>query len=409
MQTHTPYQPGSALTKWLDARLPLLRFAQESFTGYPTPRNLNYWWTFGGILTFCLGVQIVTGIILAMHYIPHPDHAFDSVEHIMRNVNYGWLFRNLHAVGASLFFFAAYIHIFRSLYYGSFKAPREILWIMGVLIFMVMVATAFLGYVLPWGQMSFWAATVITNLFTAFPWIGDSLAQWLWGGYAVGEPTLNRFFALHYLLPFVLVGLVGLHIWALHVVGNNNPVGVAVRPGQDTLPFHPYYTFKDGFTICLFCLVFAYLVFFDPSAMSHPDNFIQANPLQTPPHIVPEWYFLPFYAILRAVPFKLGGVILLFGSIMVLFAVPWLDRSPVRSARFRPVYRWFFALFVVTCLGLGYLGAQPPEGLYLLGARVLTCLYFAFFLLVLPLVGRFEKPLKPPETILSPVLEHKKT
>ena len=408
MKTHTPYTPGSALTKWLDERLPLLRFSKEHFLGYPTPRNLNYWWTFGGILTFCLVVQIATGIVLAMHYTPHTDHAFDSVEHIMRNVNYGWLFRTLHATGASMFFFAAYIHIFRSLYYGSARAPREILWIIGVLIFIVMVATAFLGYVLPWGQMSFWAATVITNLFGALPVVGEAVSEWLWGGYAVGNPTLNRFFALHYLLPFVLVGLVALHIWALHVVGNNNPVGVATRPGQDTLPFHPYYTVKDGFTVCLFCLVFAYLVFFEPYAMGHPDNFIEANPLQTPPHIVPEWYFLPFYAILRAVPSKLGGVILLFGSLLILLAVPWLDRSPVRSARFRPVYRWFFGFFVLTCLGLGFLGAQPPEGIYIILARVLTFSYFAFFLLVLPLVGFFERPLKPPDTILSPIMGDKK-
>src|SRR5918996_643516 len=371
MSGHQTYQPQNAFMKWMERRLPIAGLVYSSFVVYPVPRNLNYWWTFGGILAFMLAAQIVTGIVLAMHYTPHVDHAFNSVEHIMRDVNYGWLLRYLHANGASMFFLAAYIHMFRGMYYGSYKDPREVLWILGVILLLLMIITGFMGYVLPWGQMSFWAATVITNLFSAIPIVGEPIVTWLWGGYAVGNPTLNRFYSLHYLLPFVIVGVVILHIWALHMVGQNNPAGIEPQSAKDSLPFHPYYTIKDLFGLGVFLIVFALLVFYWPNLLGHPDNYIPANPLQTPPHIVPEWYFLPFYAILRAITFdiwfipaKLIGVILMFGSIIVLFFLPWLDTSPVRSSRFRPIYKFFFWILVVACVVLGYLGAHPPEGAY---------------------------------------------
>ena len=368
MAHESGYTPGTDIERWLDERLPAVRMASD-FMAFPTPRNLNYWWTFGGILTFCLAVQIITGIVLAMHYVPSADGAFVSVERIMRDVNWGWLMRYTHAVGGSMFFLAVYIHLFRGLYYGSYKAPREIIWILGVLILLVMMATAFMGYTLPWGQMSFWAVTVITNLFSALdsiiPGVGTAVVEWIWGGYSVTGTTLNRLFSLHYLLPFVLVGIVALHIWAFHTTGNNNPAGIPIKSKSDAIPFHPYYTIKDGFALAVFCLLFAWFVFYAPNYLGHADNYIEANPLQTPAHIVPEWYFLPFYAILRAIPSKLFGVIAMFGSIIILFFVPWLDTSRVRSARFRPIYKWFFWLFVLNCLVLGYLGAKSPEGWYL--------------------------------------------
>lgn len=404
MSGESTYNPSNGFTKWMDSRLPILRLAHDSFIDYPTPKNLNYWWTFGGILTFCLVTQIITGIILAMHYTPHVDFAFNSVEHIMRNVNYGWLIRYIHANGASMFFLAVYIHIFRGLYYGSYKAPREVLWILGVIIYLLMMAAAFLGYVLPWGQMSLWGATVITNLFGAIPLIGENVAIWLWGGYSIDNPTLNRFFSLHYLIPFLIFGVVILHIWALHVPGNNNPVGISVKGKQDTVPFHPYYTVKDGFALTVFIILFAYFIFFAPNVLGHADNYIQANPLVTPAHIVPEWYLLPFYAILRAVPDKLGGVALMFGAILILFLLPWLDTSKVRSARYRPLFRQFYAMLVLDCLLLGYLGAQPAEGIYIVLARIGTFYYFAHFLVVLPVLGIVEKPKAVPESISEPVL-----
>jgi ubiquinol-cytochrome c reductase cytochrome b subunit len=388
----------------MDSRLPLLRLAHDSFVDYPTPKNLNYWWTFGGILTFCLVTQIITGIILAMHYTPHVDHAFNSVEHIMRNVNHGWLIRYIHANGASMFFLAVYIHIFRGMYYGSYKAPREVLWILGVIIYLLMMAAAFMGYVLPWGQMSLWGATVITNLFGAIPLVGDSIATWLWGGFSVDNPTLNRFFSLHYLIPFLIFGVVILHIWALHVPGNNNPVGISVKSVQDTVPFHPYYTVKDGFALVVFMILFSYFVFFAPNVLGHADNYIPANPLVTPAHIVPEWYLLPFYAILRAVPDKLGGVIAMVGAIFILFVLPWLDTSKIRSARYRPLFKQFFLIFVVNCLVLGYLGAMPAEGVYITLARICTIYYFAHFLIILPLLGLVEKPREIPESISASIL-----
>ena len=404
MSGESTYNPGNGFTQWLDTRLPILRLAHDSFVDYPTPKNLNYWWTFGGILTFCLVTQIITGIILAMHYTPHVDFAFNSVEHIMRNVNYGWLIRYIHANGASMFFLAVYIHIFRGLYYGSYKAPREVLWILGVIIYLLMMAAAFMGYVLPWGQMSLWGATVITNLFGAIPVVGESVAIWLWGGYSVDNPTLNRFFSLHYLIPFLIFGVVILHIWALHVPGNNNPAGISVKSKQDTVPFHPYYTVKDGFALAIFLILFSYFIFFAPNVLGHADNYIQANPLVTPAHIVPEWYLLPFYAILRAVPDKLGGVLLMFGAIFVMFLLPWLDTSKVRSARYRPLFKQFYVLFIVDCLMLGYLGAMPAEGIYIVLARIGTVYYFAHFLVVLPVLGIIEKPKDVPESISEPVL-----
>ncbi len=408
MTTHqSTYQPKSNFEKWLDERLPIARMMHGQFVDFPTPRNLNYLWTFGGILTFVLGVQILTGVVLAMHYIPSAADAFDSVERIRRDVNYGWLIRNLHAVGASMFFFAVYVHIFRGLYYGSYKAPREVLWIIGVIIYLVMMATAFLGYTLPWGQMSFWGATVITNFFSAIPLVGESIVQWLWGGYAVTGVTLNRFFSLHYLLPFVLVGLVALHIWALHVSGQNNPTGIEPQTKSDTVPMSPYAVWKDAVGLAVFLILFAWFVFFVPVYLGHADNYNQANPLVTPPHIVPEWYFLPFYAILRAVPSKLGGVIAMFGAILILAFVPWLDTSRVRSTKYRPLYRWFFWAFVFSCLALGYLGSKPAEGVYVTWARVFTFYYFAHFLIVMPIIGVIETPKALPRSISEAVLGKK--
>jgi ubiquinol-cytochrome c reductase cytochrome b subunit len=414
------YEPKTAFERWLDTRLPILRFNAE-LMDFPTPKNLNYWWTFGGILAMCLAIQIASGVVLAMHYQPTDAGAFASVEHIMRDVNYGWFIRYLHANGASMFFLAVYIHIGRNLYYGSYKAPREVLWIIGVVIYLLMMATAFMGYVLPWGQMSFHGAVVITNLLGAFPLVGKAITTWLWGGFAVGAPTLNRFFSLHYLLPFVIAGAVGLHIWALHVPGNNNPTGVNIRSKDETVPFHPYYTVKDGFAMILFLVLFAVFVFFMPNALGHADNYIPANPLQTPAHIVPEWYFLPFYAILRAVPNKLGGVLLMFGAIAVLFVLPWLDTSRVRSMRYRPTMRWFFFIFVLACIGLGFCGAKLPDDVvigighdavtgeptgltYVWLSRILATYYFAYFLLIVPIMGLRETPLPVPDSISTPVL-----
>jgi quinol-cytochrome oxidoreductase complex cytochrome b subunit len=409
MSGPSTYNPKSGFEKWLDARLPLPRLMHDTMNTFPTPRNLNFWYVFGGILTFCLVVQIVTGIVLAMHYKPDAGLAFDSVENIMRNINYGWLLRYIHSNGASMFFLAVYIHMFRGLYYGSYKAPRELIWIIGVLIYLLMTATAFFGYVLPWGQMSFWGATVITNFFSAIPLVGTHIAMWLWGDFAVGDATLNRFFSLHYLLPFVIAGVVGLHIWALHVPGNNNPLGIDVKSPQDTVPFHPYYTVKDAFYLVLFVLFFSLIVFFAPEFFGNPDNAVQANPLVTPTDIVPEWYLLPFYAILRSIPNKLLGVIALGAAILVLAFIPWLDTSRVRSCRFRPTMKWLFWFLVADCLILGYCGSQQPDaakfGIPLLWvARLGSTYYFGFFLALMPLVGLFETPKPLPASISQPVL-----
>jgi ubiquinol-cytochrome c reductase cytochrome b/c1 subunit len=402
------YQPTSAFGKWMHERLPIYAFLKDTAIDFPTPKNLNYFWTFGGILTMMLLVQILTGIILVMHYTPHVDMAFASKEHIIRNVNYGWMIQKFHEVGASMFFIAVYIHMFRGMYYGSYKAPREVLWMIGVIIYLIMMATAFMGYVLPWGQMSFWGAKVITNLFSAIPFVGESVTTWLWGGYSVDNPTLNRFFSLHYLLPFVLAGVVVLHIWALHVPGNNNPTGVSVKSGQDTVPFHPYYTAKDGYAIAVFLLFFCFWVFYRPDYLGHAINYEPANPLVTPAHIVPEWYYLPFYAILRAIPDKLGGVIAMFGSILILFVLPWLDTSRVRSGNYRPIFKGFFIVFAIVCVALGYLGSKPAEGAYVVWSRILTAYYFAHFLVILPLLGLLENPKAVPASIADAVLAKNK-
>ncbi|MBE0579374.1 cytochrome b N-terminal domain-containing protein, partial [Devosia sp.] len=399
MSEHSTYTPGTGIEKWLDDRLPIIRFSKEHLMDFPTPKNLNYWWTFGAILVMCLGIQIVTGVILAMHYTPNVAMAFDSVEHIRRDVNGGRMIQSFHAVGASMFFAAVYIHIFRGMYFGSYKAPREILWILGVLIFVLMMATAFMGYVLPWGQMSGWAATVITNIFAAIPVIGNPLLELLRGGFSVGNPTLNRFFSLHYLLPFVIAAVVALHIWALHVPGNNNPIGVDVKDSRDTLPFHPYYTMKDAFGMVVFLIPFVWFAFFAPDILGHPDNYIQFSSTVTPAHIVPEWYFLPFYAILRAIDFnfildsKLLGVIAFGGSILILFFLPWLDTSKVRSGTFRPMFKWFYWVFVANFVLLTWYGAQAPD-MKVLGnftvadtSKLSVLYYFAYFIVILPLLS----------------------
>lgn len=409
---HSTYTPKTGIAKWIDVRLPLPRLVYDSFIAYPTPRNLNYMYTFGGILSFMLLAQLLTGIVLAMHYAANTAIAFTSVEKIMRDVNSGWLLRYMHANGASFFFIAVYLHIARGMYYGSYKAPREITWILGVIIFLLMMATAFMGYVLPWGQMSFWGATVITGFFTAFPIIGDPIQQLLLGGFAVENPTLNRFFSLHYLLPFMIAGVVILHIWAMHVTGQTNPTGIEVKSKTDTVPFTPYATIKDAFAAVVFFLVFAYFIFYIPNYLGHADNYIPADSLKTPAHIVPEWYFLPFYAILRAITFnigpidsKLGGVLAMFGSIAVLFVLPWLDTSKVRSAVYRPWYKMFFWLFVANAFMLGWLGSRPAEGIYVILSQLGTLYYFAFFLVILPVLGLVEKPKRIPNSITEAVLE----
>ncbi len=411
------------IVQWVEYRLPIFEFIDHSVGTYPTPRNLNYWWNFGSLAGIVLTLQLVTGIVLAMHYTPQVDMAFDSVEHIMRDVNYGWLLRYAHANGASMFFLVVYIHILRGLYYGSYKSPREILWWMGIVILLLMMATAFTGYVLPWGQMSYWAATVITTMFTAIPWIGEDITQWLWGGFVVGNPTLNRFFSFHYLLPFAIIGVVVVHLWALHVHKSSNPLGIDVKGPQDTLPFHPYYTIKDLFGLGILLLVLAWFVFFDPNYLGHPDNYIPANSLVTPPHIVPEWYFLPYYAILRAadfdiwfIPAKLIGVGLMFGSILIMFVVPWLDTSRVRSAKFRPIYKQVFWLFVIDAIVLGWVGANSPDGVvwqvgndfaitFLHVGQVGTVYYFAHFIIVMPLIGKLERTKPLPDSIAGSVLK----
>ncbi len=395
------------LVGWIDKRLPVFTFINHNLRDYPTPKNLNYFWNFGSLAGITLVIMIITGILLAMQYTADTELAFDSVERIMRDVNNGWLLRYIHMNGASMFFIIVYIHIFRGLYYGSYKPPREILWMLGVVILLLMMATAFMGYVLPWGQMSFWGATVITNLFSAFPIVGDYIVTFLWGGFSVDNPTLTRFFVLHYLLPFAIVGVVGLHLVALHQFGSNNPTGIDVKSDGDTIPFHPYYTVKDYLGLGVFLIIYAVLVFFAPNFLGHPDNYIPANPLQTPAHIVPEWYFLPFYAILRAVPDKLMGVLLMFAAVAVLFILPWLDTHKVRSANFRPYYKQFYWLFFVNCLVLGWVGAMPAEGIYVLIARFASFYYFAFFLIIMPILSKFEKVSSLPSSISAAVLTEK--
>ncbi|NPD18555.1 cytochrome b [Alterinioella nitratireducens] len=419
---HDHYEPKSNGAKWLERRLPVIGLLYDTLF-IPTPKNLNWMWIWGIVLAFCLVLQIVTGVILVMHYTPHVDLAFASIEHIMRNVNSGWAIRYIHMNGASLFFIAVYLHIFRGLYYGSYKAPREVTWIIGMLIYLLMMATGFLGYVLPWGQMSFWGATVITGLFGAIPFVGEAIQTWLLGGPSVGNATLNRFLSLHYLLPFVIAGLVVVHIWAFHTTGNNNPTGVEVRRSSrkeadaDTLPFWPYFVIKDFFALAVVLVAFFAVVGFMPNYLGHPDNYIEANPLSTPAEIVPEWYYLPFYAILRAfdsevwvviaanwltggiVDAKFFGVIAMFGAIAVMALVPWLDTSSVRSGRYRPMFKWWFWLLAIDFMVLMWAGAMPAEGIYPYIALIGSAYWFAYFLVILPLLGIFEKPLPTPATI----------
>ena len=406
------YKPQMPIMKWLDEKLPLPRFVYNAVGGgYPVPRNLNYFWNFGVLAGIALTIQLVTGIILAMHYSANTLVAFNSVEHIMRDVNSGWMLRYAHSNGASFFFIVIYLHLFRGLYYGSYKAPREMVWLLGVVIFLLMMATAFMGYVLPWGQMSFWGAQVITGFFSAIPVVGEPLREWLLGGFAPDNAALNRFFSLHYLLPFVIVAVVVLHIWALHIPGSNNPTGVEVKQPSDTVPFHPYYTAKDGFGLGVFLICFAAMVFFAPNAMGHPDNYIAANPLSTPAHIVPEWYFWPFYAILRAftvnflwIPAKLWGVVAMFAAIALLFFLPWLDNSPVKSAKYRPLYRTFFWILVLDVFILGLCGVKPAEEPWVRISQFAAAYYFAHFLIILPIISRIEKPLPLPNSITDAVL-----
>jgi len=419
---HDHYEPKSNAEKWLHSRLPIVGLIYDALM-IPTPKNLNWMWIWGIVLAFCLVLQIATGIVLAMHYTPDTALAFASVEHIMRNVNGGWALRYMHANGASLFFFAVYMHIFRGLYYGSYKAPREITWIIGMLIYLCMMATAFMGYVLPYGQMSYWGATVITGLFGAIPLVGEPVQTLLLGGPSVDNATLSRFFSLHYLLPFVIAALTVVHIWAFHTTGNNNPTGVEVRrtsqadAGKDTLPFWPYFVLKDLFALGVVLVIFFAIVTFMPNYLGHPDNYIEANPLVTPTHIVPEWYFLPFYAILRAfttdvwavqfahfitfgiVDAKLFGILAMFGSMVAMALAPWLDTSSVRSGRYRPMFKWWFALLVIDFMVLMWVGAMPTEGIYLHISLIAATYWFVYFLIILPLLGVFEKPEPQPATI----------
>ena len=418
MSGHSTYKPTTGLGKFMDERLPIVRLVHDSFVSFPVPRNLNNWYTFGGILMIMLVSQIITGIVIAMHYTPEASMAFDSVHLLRRDVSYGNTLQVWHAVGASMFFVAVYIHIFRGLYYGSYKAPREILWILGVVIYLLMMATAFMGYVLPWGQMSYWGAQVITSFFSAIPLVGEGVREYLLGGYAVGNATLNRFFSLHYLLPFMIAGIVVLHIWTLHVTGQTNPTGVEVKSKQDVIPFTPYATVKDAFAMVVFMIIMCYFVFYMPDYLGHADNYIKADPLTTPAHIVPEWYFLPFYAVLRAVDFnigipftdivlidsKLGGVLAMFGAIAVLFFVPWLDTSDVKSANYRPTYKIFFWIFALNAVFLGYLGSRPAEGIWIPLMKASTFWYFLHFIVIMPLLGWFEKPLPRPASITDAVL-----
>ena len=391
--------PFKGVLGWIDDRLPIFRMFKYEYLDFQVPRSLNYFWSFGGILALCLILLIITGLSLGMHYKPDAAKAFDSVEHIMRDVNFGWLLRYLHMNLASFFFIAVYLHIFRAMYFGSYKDPRQVMWLIGIIIFFLMMATAFLGYTLPWGQMSLWGATVITSLFGAIPIVGDPIVTWLWGGYAVDDPTINRFYVLHWLIAFMIVGIVVLHVIALHIVGSNNPSGIEPKDTRDTVSFHPYTTAKDMFGMAVFFTIFAMFVFFVPNILGHPDNYIPANPMQTPAHIVPEWYFLPFYAILRAIPDKLGGVIAMVSAIGILALLPWLDRSKVRSCIFRPMHRMWFVLFVINFMMLTWVGAMPAEGIYIVLGRIGTAYWFSYFLIIVPLNSLLETPKPMPNSI----------
>ncbi len=366
----------------------IINFIYHTAISYKPPITLNYFWNYGILALICLIIQLITGIFLAMHYVASPENAFNSIEHIMRDVNYGWLLRYLHANGASMFFLVIYIHMCRGLYYGSYMFPRQILWITGVIIFLIMILTAFMGYVLPWGQMSFWAATVITNLASAIPFIGDYIVYWLWGGFSVGGPTLNRFFSFHYLMPFILISLVLCHILILHETKSNNPLGIN---SPDYIQFTPYYTLKDLFGIIIFWLFFASFLYYSPNYLGHTDNYIKANPMVTPAHIVPEWYFLPMYGILRSVPNKLGGVLLLLLSLLVLAILPFYTNSKIRSSAFRTIYKIFFWIFFGNCLILGWIGGKSIEHPYYMLGQIATFFYFFYLIVIIPLIIYLEK------------------
>jgi ubiquinol-cytochrome c reductase cytochrome b subunit len=380
---------------WIDARFPLISLWKEHLSEYYAPKNFNFWYYFGSLALLVLILQIVTGIFLTMHYKPDAAQAFASVEYIMRDVQGGWVIRYMHSTGASMFFIVVYLHMFRGLMYGSYRKPRELIWIFGVLIYLSMMAEAFFGYLLPWGQMSYWGAQVIVNLFGAVPFIGEDLALWIRGDYVISDATLNRFFALHVIaVPLALLLLVALHIMALHEVGSNNPDGVEIKARKDPatgrpldgIPFHPYYTVKDLFGASVFIAVFCAIMFFAPAMGGYfieYNNFIPANPLQTPEHIAPVWYFTPFYAILRAVPDKLLGVVLMGTAVLLPFFLPWLDRCRVKSIRYRSwIYKSALGLFAVSFIALGYLGMQAPTPLYTMLSRVFSVIYFAFFILM---------------------------
>jgi len=367
----------------------LLAFVDSHIIHYPTPINLNYAWSFGALAGICLVIQIISGIFLAMHYTPHIDLAFSSVEHIMRDVKYGWLIRYVHANGASMFFIVVYSHIFRGLYYGSYLQPRQLLWCSGVVILILMMATAFMGYVLPWGQMSFRGATVITSLFTAIPVAGKTIVDWLWGGFTVNNPTLNRFFSLHFFLPFIIAGFTIIHLALLHKNGSNNPLGVSIC-NADKIPFYPYFFVKDLYAFYCFLVFFGIFIFYFPNILGHPDNYIPADPMHTPPHIVPEWYFLPFYAILRSIPDKFGGVAAMGGSLIILFLIPFINTSEIRSTKFRPLFKFFYWLLVADFIILGWVGQKPVENIYILIGQFATFYYFLFFIVLIPLIGIVE-------------------
>jgi ubiquinol-cytochrome c reductase cytochrome b subunit len=406
----------SKLLTWVDDRFPLTKMWREHLSEYYAPKNFNFWYYFGSLALLVLVLQIVTGIFLTMAYQPSAERAFSSVEYIMRDVNYGWLIRYMHTTGASMFFAVVYLHMFRALLYGSYKKPRELIWVFGVLIFLVLMAEAFMGYLLPWGQMSYWGAQVIISLFSTIPFIGAELAQWIRGDFVISEITLNRFFALHVIaLPLVLVGLVVAHILALHEVGSNNPDGVEIKKQKnpdgtpkDGIPFHPYYTVKDLVGVGVFFIVFFFIVFFMPTFGGYfiePPNFQPADPLATPDHIAPVWYFTPFYAILRSVPAVAGsafpGVAVMGLAVMVLFLLPWIDRSPVRSVRYRSIWhKLLLVVFVISFVILGYLGAIPAGTTETIIARICTILYFGFFV-GLYLVSKFEKTKPVPERVTT--------
>ncbi|HET8701549.1 MAG TPA: cytochrome b N-terminal domain-containing protein [Nitrococcus sp.] len=379
------------LLGWVDARFPFTKLWVEHAAGYYAPKNFNFWYYFGSLAIFVLVLQVITGIWLTMYYKPDSDLAFGSVEYIMRDVHWGWLIRYMHSTGASAFFIVIYLHMFRGLLYGSYRKPRELLWLVGMVIYVVLMAEAFFGYLLPWGQMSYWGAQVITSLFGAIPHIGDTLMTWIRGDYTISDVTLNRFFALHVAaMPLVLVLLVVVHIMALHEVGSNNPDGIEIKRHKDAdgipldgIPFHPYYTVKDLVGVTVFLIIFAAILFYLPTMLGlflEPDNFEPANPLKTPEHIAPVWYFTPFYSILRCVPDKLGGVVALAGSIVVLFLLPWLDRGKVRSVRYRGLsFKIALALFAISLLILGHLGAKPPSPERNFVARICAVIYFSYF------------------------------